>query len=154
MNEGITKTYGGKIRVRICGLCWEDDRLLMVNHKGLTNGDFWAPPGGGLSFGESAKHCLQKEFFEETGLSISSPKFLFGCEFIRDPLHAIELFFRVSVSGGVLKNGYDPELQIIQEVKFMSPSDLLEIHTQELHGIFNLVKTSGDLNTLTGFFTI
>jgi 8-oxo-dGTP diphosphatase len=154
MDEGIKKTYGGRIRIRACGLCWREGQLLMVNHKGITASDFWAPPGGGLDFGESIEDCLQRELQEETGLVVSAPKFLFGCEFIQSPLHAIELFFQVTPESGTVKNGYDPELQIIREVRFLSTAALAGIPRDRLHGIFKLVQTPGDLHTLTGFFRI
>lgn len=154
MDLTINKVYGDRLRVRICGLCWEGGRLLMVNHKGLADGDFWAPPGGGLQFGESVEDRLLKEFQEETGLRISVEKFLFGCEFIKEPLHAIELFFQVMVSGGKLKKGNDPEFNIIGDVRFMSPSELNVIPGPNLHGIFRLVRSPEDLKTLNGFFRI
>ena len=154
MNPQIKDVYGGRIRVRVCGICWRGDSLLMVNHRGVRQGDFWAPPGGGLEFGESAEQRLRTEFAEETGLEISAGKFLFGCEFIEKPLHAIELFFQVSVSGGVLMKGEDPEIPIIDDVRFVSVSELSKIPKHALHGIFRFVSSPEDLLTLTGFFRI
>ena len=154
MDTGIKNTYGNKVRLRACGICWKNNSLLLVNHKGITATHFWAPPGGGVEFGESVNDCLKKEFLEETGLAISTGKFLFACEFIHTPLHAIELFFSVSVVGGSLKKGNDPELAIIEDVKFLSAAQLLKIPANELHGIFNFIQTPGDLNTLNGFFRI
>lgn len=154
MDAGIATLYGNKVRVRVCGLCWQGDNLLMVNHQGLTQGDFWAPPGGGLAFGESAQDCLEREFVEETGLSIARGRFLFACEFRKKPLHAIELFFDVPLQGGTLLKGDDPELPIIKEVRFMSPEEIASLPSSSLHGIFSLVSTARDLKTLTGFLTI
>lgn len=154
MDTGIATVYGNKVRVRVCGLCWQEDNLLMVNHQGLADGDFWAPPGGGLAFGESAQRCLEREFVEETGLSVGKGRFLFACEFRREPLHAIELFFEVSQQGGTLMKGDDPELPIIHEVRFMSSDEIATIPAASLHGIFSLVPTARDLRTLTGFLTI
>ncbi|MEX2234420.1 MAG: NUDIX hydrolase, partial [Cyclobacteriaceae bacterium] len=117
-------------------------------------GNFWSPPGGGLEFGESVDQRLQKEFLEETGLRISKGRFLFTCEFIQKPLHAIELFFEVEISGGVLQKGEDPERPMIEDVKFMSPLEVADIPPAFRHGIFGLVPSSEDLKTLNGFFTI
>ncbi|MEX1238257.1 MAG: NUDIX hydrolase, partial [Cyclobacteriaceae bacterium] len=138
MDAELTNLYGNKVRVRVCGLCWQDGNLLMVNHQGLTQGDFWAPPGGGLAFAEPVQQCLQREFAEETGLKIRSGRFLFGCEFIKEPLHAIELYFEVAITGGTLQKGEDPECPIIRDVRFMSPDELLKIPAASLHGIFRL----------------
>lgn len=154
MEPEINNLYGNKIRVRVCGLCWQDDRLLVINHKGLSSGDFWAPPGGGLEFGEPVHDRLRKEFLEETGLHISVGKFRFACEFIERPLHAIELFFDVTRVGGRLIKGEDPELPIIQDARFMSPAELAEIPAGSLHGIFRLAPSAFQLKTLGGFFTI
>jgi 8-oxo-dGTP diphosphatase len=98
MDQEITALYGKKVRVRVCGLCWEDNKLLLVNHRSLKPVNFWAPPGGGLEFGEKVENALKREFGEETGLEIAVTRFAFGCEYIQDPLHAIELFFHVKRS--------------------------------------------------------
>lgn len=154
MDPGINNVYGNRLRVRVCGLYWRDDRLLMVRHSGFAGGDLWAPPGGGLEFGESVAECLQKEFREETGLHVAAGRFLFGCEFLHDPLHAIELYFEVAGTGGRLIKGDDPELPMIKEVKFMTATEIAAIPPPSLHSIFRLVDTPKQLNTLTGFFRI
>src|ERR1700754_22907 len=120
MDKEVAKIYGHKVRVRVCGLCWKDTTLLMVNHKGITPTDFWAPPGGGVEFGQSIAETLEKEFREETGLKIKPGNFLFGCEFIEKPIHSVELFYHVDAVGGQLKTGSDPEIQIIENVQFMT----------------------------------
>lgn len=154
MDTGIEQLYGKRVRVRVCGLCWRDDRLLLVNHHGLTGGDFWAPPGGGIEFQESAHDRLRQEFIEETGLQIAVGEFRFACEFIHDPLHAMELFFDVSVEGGKLMKGDDPELSIIRDVRFLSAEEIAALPDANLHGIFRALRSAEDLRTLTGFFTI
>jgi 8-oxo-dGTP diphosphatase len=154
MDDEVAKVYGNKVRVRACGVCWKDGRLLMVNHGGITPSDFWAPPGGGVEFGQSTEDCLRKEFAEETGLKIQPGGFLFGCEYINDPIHSIELFYTVSIVSGTLRSGTDPELQIIREVRFLSADDISNIPSAELHGIFRLVRSPAGLNDLRGFFRI
>ena len=154
MNPEIETLYGHKVRVRVCGLCWKGDTLLMVNHQGLADGGFWAPPGGGLEFGETAEERLKTEFLEETGLHISVGAFSFACEFIASSLHAIELFFQVTIHEGTLKKGHDPELNIIDDVRFMSLAELSAFPPHRIHGIFSQVKTIDDLKTLNGFFRI
>src|SRR5579862_9492774 len=94
MENEVQTFYGNRLRVRACGLCVKNDSLLLVNHE-ISGRSFWAPPGGGIQFGETAAECLTREFKEETGLTINVKKFAFCCEFIKQPLHAIELFFEV-----------------------------------------------------------
>ena len=154
MNDSVAAVYGGKVRVRACGLCWRGDSLLMANHKGLTAGDFWSPPGGGVDFGATVGDTLAREFLEETGLIIKPGRFLFGCEFIHTPLHSVELFFEVEKQRGQLKSGSDPELQIIDKVAFIHFSEIKMKAPIEVHGIFKRITRPEELMALTGFFTL
>ena len=46
--QDVVTLYGHRLRLRVCGLYREADRLLMVRHRGITKTDtFWSPPGGG-----------------------------------------------------------------------------------------------------------
>lgn len=158
MEQEIVEKYGNKVRFRASGLCWKGYELLMVNHQFLTNGDFWAPPGGGIEFGQSAYDTLVQEFREETGISITPGNFLFGCEYIKKPLHSVELFFEVFYQGGNISTGFDPESspgkQIIREVRYMEFSDITAIPAGERHGIFRFVKNADELKKLKGFYRI
>lgn len=154
MDSEVAKTYGNKVRIRVCGLCRENDSILMVNHSGITPTDFWAPPGGGVDFGQSVVEALKKEFREETHLEIAVGAFAFGCEYINAPIHSIELFFDVQITGGKLRTGHDPELQIIRDVAFLSPADLRAMSPDVLHGIFRLYTETAQLKDLKGFYRI
>lgn len=157
MIDSVYQTFGNKLRIRICGLCVEDGRLLMIKHTGINEGAFWSPPGGGLQFGETIENCLAREFYEETYLDIRILKFQFVCEFVNPPLHAIELFFQVEINHGLLKTGYDPEMkdnQIIQEAKFLSWDEIDSLTPVSRHGIFNLVPESSKILDLKGHFKL
>jgi|SRR5688572_31791744 len=154
MDAEIAKIYGNRLRVRVCGLCWDGDRILLVNHSLVSGSNLWLPPGGGLEYGETVEKALKREFSEETGLEVGQLNFAFGCEFVKKPLHALELFFNVVKIGGTLKTGYDPELQIIQDVRFFSESEVCELSKNELHGIFRVAGTPNELRKLSGFYSI
>lgn len=154
----ITQKYGNRVRLRACGLCWKGDDLLMVNHKFLTNGDFWAPPGGGIEFGQSAQEALVREFKEESNLTVIAGRQLFTCEFIKPPLHAVELFFEVFHLEGKLNLGSDPEStpdnQIITSVAYLPYNAILKIPADQRHGIFRFAQTPDELRKLTGFYRL
>ncbi len=157
MIDSVYQTYGNKLRIRICGLCVDHGRLLMINHLGIKSGDFWAPPGGGLQFGETIEKCLTREFSEETGLIIEILDFLFIYEFMHPPLHAVEMFFLVRKKDGIPMTGMDPEMmdnQIIQEVKFMPWSEINRLGMESRHGIFNVVPESSKILDLKGHFKL
>ena len=157
MNGSVQQFYGNRLRVRVCGICIENDGLLLANHTELTAHDFWAPPGGGIEQSESANDCLVREFKEETGLVIEVCDFLFVCEFIKEPLHAIELFFNVKKKGGLLEKGIDPEAgdyQIIKEIRFLNWSEIENIDKSHLHGIFKFVEKPNEITQLRGYFKL
>jgi 8-oxo-dGTP diphosphatase len=154
MEKEITDIYGSRVRVRVCGLCWSGDKLLMVKHKSLKANGFWAPPGGGIDFSQTIEETLQREFLEETGLLVNPGAFRFGCEFIQNPLHALELFYTIDQSQGSVRNGYDPEIQLIEEVKYLSPEELKAIPKDNLHSIFHNHQTKMEIEKLSGFYRI
>jgi 8-oxo-dGTP diphosphatase len=128
MNQEIISQYGNQLRIRVCGICVEDHKILLINHSGMNeSNEFWSAPGGGLQFGETIEECLKREFWEETNTIISAGKFLKINEFINPPLHAIELFYEVKIESGIVKKGYDPEMQeqIIKEVKWLTFEEVL-----------------------------
>lgn len=132
--------------------------MLLINHKNLTESDFWAPPGGGISFGESAEACVIREFEEETGLTISVDHYLFACEYIHNPLHAIELYFKVTSKVGLPKMGFDPEMdaknQIIKEIQYVSEAEIKTMKINVLHGMFQLTSNPDEILNLRGYFKL
>lgn len=146
------------MRARVCGICISDDRILLVNHSLYgKNGIFWAPPGGGIQFGESAVEGLKREFLEETGLKVEVGELLFVNEHIRSPLHAIELFFEIKSFEGTLVKGADPEIsndgQIIEDVKFMSWNEIRELDRGQVHSVLSRVGSPEGFQQLDRFIS-
>ena len=156
MDEKIIEKFGNKLRVRVCGILIEEGKILMIKHRSIgKNGILWAPPGGGMQYGESAEKTIQREFEEETGLKINVDRYLFTHEFLNPPLHAIELFFEVSRLSGDLKRGYDPEMhideQIIAQVAFLDMDKIKEIDHDSLHYVLRIAKNLNELLSLEGY---
>lgn len=152
----VLNLYGNRLRVRVCGLYQEGDRLLMVRHRGLgSTGTFWSPPGGGVEFGETVPGALIREFKEETGLDVEVVDLLFVNEFIQPPLHALELFFKVTVTGGLLRQGIDPEMsadaQLIDDVRLMTFGEIKDRPSEEVHAVFQHCQSLEDMFRLRGY---
>jgi 8-oxo-dGTP diphosphatase len=142
--------YAHQLRTRICGICIHQEKLLLVRHQStLNNKSFWAPPGGGLAYGEKIKDCLLREFKEETGITIHINRFLFLNEFLAPPLHALEYFFEVSMAAGEILTGTDPELgegkQIIESVEFLTLAEINKIPFADKHRILHHLFSLDDL---------
>ena len=153
----IIHSFGNKLRIRVCGICIDENNILLVKHHSISaSGILWAPPGGGMVFGETAEDALKREFLEETGLTIAIEKFLCVNEYFTDPLHAIELFFLVKKTAGTLQTGIDPELhtdkQIITAVTWTAIDTLQHLAKNELHGLLHNIKNPEELQHLNGYF--
>lgn len=134
----IEELYGNRVRVRVCGIWITNDRILLINHA-IYQGEseFWSPPGGGIEFGESSIAALEREFVEETGQAPKVGDLLFVNEFIKPPLHAIELFYKIEALGEGITLGQDPELdsdhQIIKNLRYFSIGELKLLPQNSLH---------------------
>ncbi|WP_138990320.1 NUDIX hydrolase [Larkinella sp. C7] len=154
--EEVKRLYGNRLRLRVCGLCLIDGKLLMVRHRGIGPTDtFWCPPGGGPQYGETAYEALVREFHEETGLDIEVGELQFVNEFMQTPLHAMELFFDVRIVGGHLRQGFDPEMdadnQIITEVRLMTFEEIKMYPENEVHRMFRLCQSMEEVFHLKGY---
>lgn len=143
--------YGNRIRVRACGICIENSRVLMIGHRAiLGENTFWSPPGGGVEVGEMAEDALKREFLEETGLEIEVGKLLIMNEFVKLPLHGIELFFEVKRVGGELILGHDPEMnlgeQLIQKIEWLSLDEIKRLNLSEKHQFWQKFGSFDEIN--------
>lgn len=156
--EEVLRLYGNRLRVRVCGICIQDHKVLMLSHRGIGSTDtFWCPPGGGVQFGETTHQALIREFKEETGVEIEISRLLFVNEFMQPPLHALELFFEVKIIGGKIQMGIDPEMlssqQIIQDLRWMSIEDIKKLPITEVHTLFQRCQTLDDIYQLHGYLS-
>lgn len=151
MNDEIISTFGHRVRVRASGICIKDERILLVGHRGLTeDGLYWCPPGGGVGYGEPVRAAAGREILEETGLLAGIGRFMFLREFLKQPLHAVELYFEAFVSDGEdCVKGNDPELgttgQLIEAVRFMTIGEIRDLPAQCVDPVFHAVSSAGYL---------
>lgn len=156
IQAAIQQAFGHKLRLRVSGICLQNDCILLVKHLSLgPKGILWAPPGGGLDYHETIHECLQREFLEETGLQVAVHELLFVNEYFEHPLHAIELFFRVEQIGGTLCQGSDPEMQadtqIIHDVAFVSLDEIRTSDPAIYHSLFKTYPTTEHFVVSAGF---
>lgn len=145
--------YENILRTRVCGLCFDNKKILLIKHN-LNGKIFYAPPGGAVEFGESMQEALKRELKEETNLIVGSTNLKFITEYVNPPLHAIEIFYHIETWQGKIKLGYDPESKnekIIESAGFYSNKDLTQINRGELHHILLECDNPIDLLELSGF---
>lgn len=128
---------------------------MICHHGGIQSTPFWAPPGGGLDYNETVYDALKREFLEETGLQVRVDEFLYINEFLRPPLHAIELFFKVTPLTEEIHLGNDPELslenQMLTDLRWMYFEEIKALPSSEIHTIFHLCQSKEDLYEKKGF---
>lgn len=145
-NHQIDQLYGGRLRLRVCGFCIKNERVLLLKHHSKL-GDLWLPPGGGLEYGELISEALKREFLEETCLVVELESFVFATEFLKPPLHAIELFYQVAYISGTAQLGTDPEsdAQLLLDLKWLTLKEIQELPEHQKHQCLqgnNFIKLS------------
>lgn len=113
-------------RLATRALILHENRLLLVNAFPGGRSDLWCAPGGGVESGTSLPENLAREVHEETGLSIrvGEPALINEFHDPRSGFHQVDLFFRCTITSGVLsKTWRDPE-GVVTERQFFSRSDL------------------------------
>ncbi len=119
-------------RLAVRALILHEDRLLLVNAYPGGTSDLWCAPGGGVHGGTSLHDNLIREIAEETGLTVAVGPLVLVNEF-HDPdgsFHQVDLFFRATVTGGVLDPGWpDPE-GIVTERRYFARAEMAAIRVK------------------------
>ncbi|MBE1274449.1 NUDIX domain-containing protein [Enterovibrio baiacu] len=88
------------LRVSVRAVCYQDDKILLAEHKD-ERGLWYIIPGGGIQHNETLDQAFARELLEETGGTATMGDILFVREviadklettFLPDHLHQIELF--------------------------------------------------------------
>jgi 8-oxo-dGTP pyrophosphatase MutT (NUDIX family) len=106
----------GSLHLRPCsyGIVFDEiGRVLLVSAPEL--GFYWALPGGALEPGETLITALEREFEEETGLTVTVGQVVentdeFAIMPTGTPIHGLLHYYLVSIKGGTLLpqgNGFD-----------------------------------------------
>lgn len=112
-------------RVRVSGMIWHDDFLLLVS-QGRPSNPRWMLPGGGVDPGESVTAALARELHEELGcqrVSVAEPCALIESiapESHSSGRHVIHLVFRVDIP---------------RPDELLVPGEVLEVRDRAIHEV-------------------
>ena len=104
-----------KFRIALYGILISEGRVLMTETS-VPSGSIINFPGGGLELGEAPVEAIEREFIEETGLSVSVNKLLFCSQtFQQNPEYQHEqlmhIYYRVcQQSDGLLFEGNNDDV--------------------------------------------
>lgn len=107
--ENQENTKAPKVGVGV--IVKKNSKILLGLRKNSHGENTWAFPGGHLEFGESPESTAIREVKEETGLSISQPRFvqITNDVFIHEDKHYVTIFVEAEI--------YDGEPQVIESDK-------------------------------------
>ena len=117
-------------RIRASALVVSEGSLLLVRHTRPGEGEWWAPPGGGVEGGESVYDCAAREVLEETGLTVQLGKVVYLRQFldVYTNTHNFEVFLQATdISGGPTAEGRPasgPRWRPTGEARFFTPEEL------------------------------
>jgi ADP-ribose pyrophosphatase YjhB (NUDIX family) len=82
-----------RFNIRVYGLLLNEKNEVLVCDETIKGHPVTKFPGGGLEFGEGTKHCLEREFMEETALRVKVVEHFYTTDFFQqsayNPSHQI-----------------------------------------------------------------
>ena len=126
---------GAVERVRLAAYAWveRDDAVLLVRiAPGEMGAGLWMLPGGGLDFGEDPAPGVLRELREETGLEGVVEELLAIRSVMLEPdqtksghrIQNVGVLYRVTVTGGELRNEVDESTDLAAWVPFAEVGEL------------------------------
>lgn len=108
-----------RIYIGVYGIIISERKILFIKKARGPYKGMYDLPGGGVEYGESFEQTLEREFIEETGLEIGSPKFIQNNQLTveyknskgeEQGLHHIGIYYSVELKGdNNIKSGADGE---------------------------------------------
>ncbi len=116
----MTASTGLRIATR--AFIEQDDSLLFVSHDNVH----WYLPGGRPESHESLRKCVEREVYEETGLSVKTQDLahVLECSDAQDGRHKIIFYFRVKHVAGILTDDWKDIGEHVQYRRFFSMNDI------------------------------
>lgn len=122
-------------RVRVSGMIWNEQQLLLVR-QGRPGHPRWMLPGGGVDPGESMTVALARELREELGCSqvaVAEPCALvesIAPESHASGRHLIHVIFRIDVPDATaITTGPSPDVEdvAVQEIRWVARDEILKL---------------------------
>ena len=151
----LRKVVGGRDR-SVCSICEyvyyenpivgvavilrspEGHILLGRRGKGSSHSGLWCIPCGYVEYDEDVRTAAQREFYEETGLSVELGKvFTVLSNFHNPETHTVGIWFCASSAKGVLKAGDD-----LDEVDWFSPTNPPPLAFPTDHAVMKMLSSS------------
>jgi 8-oxo-dGTP pyrophosphatase MutT (NUDIX family) len=90
--------------IRVYGILWEDDRVLVSDER-IGEDLITKFPGGGLEYGEGLKDCLKREIREEMGSEVIEVEHYYTTDFFQqswmhdEPNQVVSIYFLFRLKG-------------------------------------------------------
>lgn len=119
-----------KFTIRVYGLWIHEGKVLVAEeiHKGRRMNKF---PGGGLEPGEGTRHCLAREFKEETGVAVEVGEHYYTTDFFVasafDPqVQVMSIYYRVHATAPFLplRNRLDLNASEDEIFRWLHPAEV------------------------------
>ena len=113
------------VRVSAAAIIEDEKGRILMGKRNVFPKGMWVLPGGGINFLETSDNAVVREIKEETGLEISSPKFLAAYELIvpENKAHRIIFYYKVKAKS---TSKLDPS-DDLEELKWLKPDEITNL---------------------------
>lgn len=112
-------------RLSAGGIIVQENKVLLVHHCMEDGTDFWVMPGGGLKGSEGIFRAVEREIWEETGLSVRARHIAYIEELIDDDCYVCKFWLYCSFEHGKLSLDHREAAEgFLKEVSFFSKAQL------------------------------
>ena len=137
----------------VTGVVIKDNKVLLARHTYGSGKGLYIVPGGYVEFGEMPQDAVKREVFEETGLTITSPKLCGTKDWVNDDgSRYMVLFYKTDKFSGEIRSSVEgevfwiplEEMLLLENRLSLDMKDMVKVFVEDSLSEFFYYKENGE----------